>query len=247
MMAPETNPPTSIDSATRLSKHVANMAQCSRRDAELYIQGGWVQVDGIVIDQPQFMVRDQHVALAQSAQLAPIEAVTLLLNQPADLARDAAIALLNATSRSPSDPANTPVLARHFSKLHALMPLVAQVSGMTMFTQDRRFATSLGADFGRFEEEYVVEVQGDIAPYGLARLRHGLQFKGRILPPIKVSWQNEVRLRFALNGVLPGQLQSMCADVGLSVMAIKRIRIGRIALAKILPGEWRYLEPRERF
>jgi len=92
-----------------------------------------------------------------------------------------------------------------------------------------------------------VEVAGELLPDGLKRLNHGLKFNGRALPPIKVSWQNETRLRFALKGMQPGQIAHMCKSVGLAVVAMKRIRIGRISMAKLQPGQWRYLMPHERF
>ncbi|KAB7590739.1 RNA-binding protein, partial [Verminephrobacter sp. Larva24] len=82
---------------------------------------------------------------------------------------------------------------------------------------------------------------------GLQRLRQGLSLDGLRLPPIRASWQNETRLRFALKGVRPGQIPAICAAVGLTVEAIKRIRIGRVALARQPPGQWRYLLPWERF
>ena len=88
---------------------------------------------------------------------------------------------------------------------------------------------------------------GVFAPYGLARLRHGLSYRGRALPPCQVSWQNEVRLRFALKGVQPGQLRDVCRQVGLEVVAIRRLRIGRVSLAKMPVGAWRYLPVGERF
>ncbi|MFH1494624.1 MAG: RNA-binding protein, partial [Pseudomonadota bacterium] len=67
------------------------------------------------------------------------------------------------------------------------------------------------------------------------------------LPPIKVSWQNETRLRFALKGMQPGQIVHMCKRVGLEVLSMKRIRIGRVSMGKLPPGQWRYLMPHERF
>jgi len=45
---------------------------------------------------------------------------------------------------------------------------------------------------------------------GLKLLNHGLSYNGKPLPPAKVSWQSETRLRFALKGVLPGQIAHMC-------------------------------------
>ena len=48
-------------------------------------------------------------------------------------------------------------------------------------------------------------------------------------------------------GVQGGQLRDMCAQVGLDVVAIRRIRIGRIPLGKMPVGAWRYLPVGERF
>ena len=68
-----------------------------------------------------------------------------------------------------------------------------------------------------------------------------------MLPPAKVSWQSEARLRFALKGEVPGQIAYMCESVGLKIEAMKRLRIGRLALGPLQPGQWRYLMPFERF
>ena len=67
------------------------------------------------------------------------------------------------------------------------------------------------------------------------------------MAPFKVSWQSEQKLRFAIKGVRPGMLQHLCQEVGLVATAIKRIRIGRIPLSKMPPGQWRYLPVAERF
>jgi 23S rRNA pseudouridine2604 synthase len=39
----------------------------------------------------------------------------------------------------------------------------------------------------------------------------------------------------------------MCAEVGLTVKALRRLRIGRVALGPLPQGHWRYLHPTERF
>ena len=57
----------------------------------------------------------------------------------------------------------------------------------------------------------------------------------------------EVRLRFALKGVQGGQLRDMCKQVGLDVVAIRRLRIGKVSLAKMPVGQWRYLPVGDRF
>ena len=67
------------------------------------------------------------------------------------------------------------------------------------------------------------------------------------MPPARVSWQSETRLRFAVKGIAPQALPWMCAQVGLELTALKRLRIGRIPMAGLPPGQWRYLPPGERF
>jgi 23S rRNA pseudouridine2604 synthase len=233
--------------SVRLAKRLAETVPCSRREAELYIEGGWVQVDGQVVEEPGYRVLPQQsVALLPGATPEPLPPVTILLHQPADAGNDA---LHYLTPDNLVLEAHTGIrfLKRHLAGLSAPLPLEPGASGLLVWTQDWRVLRKLGDDAGRIEQEYIVDVAGELAPDGLALLNHGLQLDGKPLPPVKVSWQNETRLRFALKGLQPGQIAQMCQLVGLRVLAIKRIRIGRLPLARLQPGQWRYLLGYERF
>jgi 23S rRNA pseudouridine2604 synthase len=235
----------------RLSKYLAAMVPCSRGDAERYISGGWVSVDGRVVENPAHPVSGEVVTLDAAARLDAVEPATFLLHKPAGFdAIDGpkpAAELVHAATRWPEDPSGVRLLQRHFHNLTPLVPLDTEASGLMVLTQDGRVWRRLTEDGDAIEQELVVEVSGDIAPDGLRRLNHGLHYGGRALAPCKVSWQNEVRLRFAIKGAQGGQLRDMCAQVGLDVVAIRRIRIGRIALAKMPVGTWRCLPVGERF
>lgn len=235
----------------RLSKRVAELVGCSRADAERYIENGWVRVDGEVVEAPQYPVADERVELDPDAVLEAPEPATVLLHKPAGFdafdGGDTAAALVTPGTRWEGDASGVRLLKRHFVRLTPLVPLEAEASGLIVLTQDGRVWRRLTEDAAQIEQEYVVEVAGEIAPYGLRRLNHGLRYQGRELPPCKVSWQNEIRLRFALKDVRPGQIQDMCAQVGLKVVAMRRLRIGKVSLAKMPPGEWRYLPVGERF
>jgi len=39
----------------------------------------------------------------------------------------------------------------------------------------------------------------------------------------------------------------MCGEVGLEVVNIRRLRVGRVSLGKLAIGQWRYLPTGERF
>jgi 23S rRNA pseudouridine2604 synthase len=233
----------------RLAKRLAESVPCSRREAELYIAGGWVTVDGLVVEEPQFMVSQQKVELHPEATLVPVAPVTILFHQAADtdMSISSAQQLIRADTRALEDHSGIHLLKQHFVRLVPCVPLETNASGLSVYTQDYRVTRKLTDDGATIEQEYVVEVAGELPAEGLKLLNHGLTFNGKPLPPVKVSWQNETRLRFALKGVKPGQIAHMCKSVGLQVLSMKRIRIGRVAMSKLQAGQWRYLMPYERF
>ena len=244
----------------RLAKRLAEMQACSRREAEQYIEGGWVTVDGVVVEEPQFRVQNQTIELSADASLLALTPVTLLLHKPAGCEAGlggavggnalSAAQLLSPATQSPDDRSGIRPLKKHFSACELATPLAFAASGLVVFTQDWRVLRKLREDARVLEHEVLVEVTGEIAPGGLERLNridHGFTFKGALLPSAKVSWQSEARLRFALKGEMPGQIAYMCESVGLKVQAMKRLRVGRIPLKPLQPGQWRYLLAHERF
>jgi 23S rRNA pseudouridine2604 synthase len=230
----------------RLDKCVAALASCSRKDAQHYIEGGWVRVDGVVVEEPQALATPAQVTLAADAQLGQIEPTTLLLHKPAGMGTEQALALVTAATMSALDT-EAPLRKAHLRRLNPLMPLEDVASGLLVLSQDSRVIRRLTEDANTIEQEFLVEVRGGLKPYGLSRLADGMRYQQRMLPPCKVSWQSEDRLRFAIKHVLPGQLHAMCAEVGLQVVNIRRLRIGSVPLGKMAVGEWRRLQAGARF
>lgn len=229
----------------RLAKKVAAMVPCSRSEAERYIEGGWVSVDGVVVEEPQHRVTHQRVEVSPDASLLDAGAITLLLHKPAGFE-----ALLLPDHQSRADRSGMRPLKKHLAGSELVTPLALPASGLVVFTQDWRVARKLRQDQRALEHEVVVDVSGEIKPGGLARLNradHGLTFNGVLLSPAKVSFQSEARLRFALKDERPGQIAFMCETVGLQVTAMKRLRIGRMPLGDLPVGQWRYLTAHERF
>ena len=81
----------------------------------------------------------------------------------------------------------------------------------------------------------------------LALLRHGLTLDGHALKPAHVDWQNPEQLHFVLREGKKRQIRRMCEQVGLAVTGLKRVRVGRVRLGRLPPGQWRYLGEHERF
>jgi 23S rRNA pseudouridine2604 synthase len=228
-----------IDSSMRLSKRLIELTGCSRREAELYIEGGWVLVDGEIIEEPQFKVTQQRVELHPNAVLTLPEPVTLLVHMAAGQTPEAALLSLKTASRWPDDSSGIRQLKNHFTRLKSLAGLQFGAAGMHVLTQDWRIERKLTEDLSKLEQEYVVEVSGNLKA-DLTRLNKSVR-------GCKVSWQNENRLRFALKNPQSGQIEQLCESVGLKIVSMRRIRIGAVSMSKLQPGQWRYLAATERF
>lgn len=242
------SPPMPPADSQRLAKLVAALVPCSRSQAEQYITQGWVRVDGQVNETPQTRVSaGQRVDIDPQARLQAMVSATFLIHKPAGMAGRALTDLLEQSKQWSGDTSGLRRSKTHLSGLQMLMALPDPASGLCVLSQDLRVIRKLTEDAALVEQELIAEVRGEIAPDGLSRLCHGLQHKGQPLPPARVSWQSETRLRFAVKGIAPEWVEWMCAQVGLELLALRRLRIGRIAMAGLPSGQWRFLPLGDRF
>ena len=237
-----------MSGSIRLAKCVAERFNCSRGEAILYIEGAGVTVDGVVVEEPGFRVTGQEqIALLPGADLTPIEDVTFLLHKPAGIAVANVPELIVTENQAAEDRSGMRFLKRHRKELVMLDPLDNAASGLMVFTQDWRVKRKLVDDLSRVEQEFVVEVSGQISEGGLQLLNQSINFNGKPSAPAKVSWQNETRLRFARKELSSRLITLLCERVGLSVVSVRRIRIGSVPMGGLLVGQWRYLMGYERF
>lgn len=239
----------------RLSKRMSELGLCSRREADVYIEKGWVEVDGEVVSLLGTKVLpSQKITLRTAAQTTQQQRVTILINKPvsyvsgqAEHNYKPASVLFEAENRWAED---TAPLRFHRSQHLGLAPagrLDIDSQGLLVLTQDGRIAKRLIGEDSTVDKEYLVRVQGKIDDSGLALLCQGLKLDGEYLKPAKVTWQNEDQLRFVLREGKKRQIRRMCELVGLKVTGLKRIRIGKVKLGNLPVGQWRYLGENEQF
>jgi 23S rRNA pseudouridine2604 synthase len=238
----------------RLNKLLAQRGLCSRREADAFIADGRVTVNGERTTELGLKVPpDADVRLDDVAARSQARQVTVLLHKP-----------LGYVSGQP-EPGYLPA-ARLFTPEtrwgedrgarwepameKGLAPagrLDIDSTGLLVLTQDGRIARLLVGVGTTVEKEYVVRVRGEVQPTTLDRLRHGLALDGEPLRPARVDPITAEQLRFILVQGKKRQIRRMCELVGLQVVALKRVRIGRVKLGALPPGQWRLLRSDERF
>ena len=239
----------------RLSKRMSELGLCSRREADEWIENGWVKVNGKVVATLGVRVpRDARIEVDAAATRHQSEQVTILLNKPVGYVsgqpedgHEPAMVLIKPENRWAEDPSTTKFVHSHLRGLAPAGRLDIDSTGLIVFTQDGRVAKRLiGAD-SEVEKEYLVRVEGTLTEEGMKLLRHGIELDGVKLKPAQVSWANENQLRFALREGRKRQIRRMCEMVGLTVTALKRVRSGGVPLGQLPLGQWRYLRKGEKF
>jgi 23S rRNA pseudouridine2604 synthase len=219
----------------------------------------------------QAVVAADQLDISPEATAMQGERVTILMHKPmgyvSGLPEDghqSAAVLIKPASRWRDDKAPRKFEAQHTRGLAPAGRLDIDSTGLLVLTQDGRVAKTLIGQESDIEKEYLVRVQ--FAPNGpkgqgvvsqnvqaafpadrLALLCHGLQLDGQALRPAQVEWQNPEQLRFVLKEGKKRQIRRMCEQVGLHVVGLKRIRIGRVTLGHLPAGQWRFLGEHERF
>jgi len=239
----------------RISKLMAEQGLCSRREADVYIQRGWVRVDGEVVSElGSKAYPNQKITLDRRGQQQQTARVTILLNKPvgyvsgqAEGGYRPAVTLISAHTQHNPAKAKIRFDKGHLRGLAPAGRLDIDSQGLLVLTQDGRIARQLIDEHSDIDKEYLVRVEGKLGANGLKLLNHGLSLDGQQLKPAEVSWQNDDQLRFVLREGRKRQIRRMCEMVGLKVVGLKRVRIGRVVLGDLPPGKWRYLREGERF
>jgi len=247
----------------RLNKRMSELGICSRREADDWIEKGWVRVNGRVALMGMQVSASDKIDVLKEASKAQEMRVTILLHKPmgyvsaqAEDGHTPAVELIQARNRWSEDSA--PIRFSH-AQLRGLAPagrLDIDSVGLLVLTQDGRVAKQLIGEDSQIEKEYLVRVQyadaqvpaQEVTPQrAIDLLRLGLSLDGKPLKPAQVQWQNPDQLRFVLREGKKRQIRRMCEQVGLKVVGLKRIRMGRVTLGNLPVGQWRYLHPKEQF
>ena len=242
----------------RLSKRMSELGLASRREADEWIAAGLVRVEGQVVKElGSRVVASQQITVDAKARYQQAQRVTVLIHKPigyvsgqAEDGYEPALVLVKPENQWREDQSGTRFLREHLRSLVPAGRLDIDSVGLLVLTQDGRVAKQLIGEDSEIDKEYLVRVQsteGTLPAASLALLNHGIELDGEALRPARVEWVNDDQLRFVLTQGKKRQIRRMCEAVGLKVLGLKRVRIGKVMLGDLPPGQWRYLRMDESF
>jgi 23S rRNA pseudouridine2604 synthase len=238
----------------RLSKLLSQRGICSRREADEYIEKGWVYVNGECVDVLGTKVSpDATVTLKKELYKQQENKVTILLNKPLGyvscLPEDGYSSSIELITQENQDTyfSSNSLKPFHLRKLSVAGRLDINSKGLLVLTQCGVIAKQLVGEDSNIEKEYFVRISGELTDEKCTLLEYGLSLDGKALKRAKVKPITRQTFTIILREGKKRQIRRMCELLELDAVELKRIRIGRILLGRLQVGQWRFLEPHESF
>lgn len=221
----------------RLQKILSAAGVCSRRTAEEYIAAGRVKVNGALshIGDKADPERDE-ITVDGSPLPARSGTVWLMLNKP----RGYVTTLSDEKGRRTV----AELVKGCGCRVWPVGRLDLDSEGLLLFTNDGGATDRLLHPSHEVEKEYHVTVEGDVAA-ALPILTGPMELDGEPLAPARVMVLSDGKLSVIIHQGKNRQVRRMCAQAGLKVIRLCRVREGRLLLGELPVGKWRRLTEEE--
>ncbi|WP_303174646.1 pseudouridine synthase [uncultured Desulfovibrio sp.] len=242
---PESATRDNVTNGVRLNKAIAAAGLCSRRKADELILAGQVRINGTLEENPARRVLPGDRIAVNDRELAAVqEYYYLLLHKPVQT-----VCTVNDPEGRPTVMAYLPPEVRHL-RLYPVGRLDYFSEGLLLLTNDGELAQRLTHPRHHQPKTYEVLIRGSVPETALAVMRRGMRLdEGQALLPVdveaKTAENGNTLLRMVLRQGVNRQIRRMCRDLGLTILRLRRVAQGPLALGSLKPGAARALAPGE--
>lgn len=225
----------------RLQKLLSAAGLCSRRTAETWIAAGRVTVNGrpAALGDRADEMRDEILVDGKPLP-GGAEKVYLLLHKPRGY--------VTTLSDEKGRPTVAELVRGAGARVYPVGRLDMDSEGLVLMTNDGALMQRLIHPRFQVDKTYLVEVSGMVEG-AAARLGAVEDLEGEPIRPAGVETvaqrDGRATLSVTIHEGKNRQIRRMCAQCGLEVLRLKRVREHTLALGDLPPGKWRRLTAAE--
>jgi 23S rRNA pseudouridine2605 synthase len=225
-----------------LNRALSKLGLLSRAQATAAVRAGRVRVDGRLVRNPALLVVPERIRIdIDDRPQARVAWRTILLHKPSGV----------VTTRSDPEGRRTiyDVLGEEAGSLIPVGRLDLATSGLLLLTTDTQLANRITDPDSAVARVYVVTVRGRIDDGAAQRLTEGVvsgrhQLRASAVTVRKASGR-ESHLTVELREGRNREVRRLFEAIGHEVTRLKRVRLGRLELGALQPGDWRELTRQE--
>ncbi len=220
----------------RIAKKIAAAGLCSRRDAEKWIEQGRVEVNGVKLLTPAFVVSDtDNIVVDGVALKAPSKVRMWCYHKPTGLLTTF------------KDPQGRPTV---FDALPKSLPRVISVGrldlnseGLLLLTTSGEVARSIELPSRGWKRQYRVRIHGTLTPAQIDKAQKGITVDGIHYAPCKIEVEETQSggknqwINVTLTEGKNREIRKMMESFGVQVSRLIRIAYGPFQLGNLARGE----------
>lgn len=217
----------------RINKYIASCGMCSRRNAEEFVLGGKVKINGQVVTELSAKVKDGDTVEIDGKKITlEQEKVYIMLNKPRGYV---------TTSKEQFGRPSVLDLLDVKQRVFAIGRLDMDSEGLLLLTNDGDFANKIIHPTKHIAKMYEVILKKEISSQDIERLKQGVDIGGYITRPAIVEYVHSKNITITIYEGKNRQVRKMCEAVGNKVVNLKRIAIGNLKLEELKTSKHRNL------
>ena len=225
------------DGKIRLNKFIANAGNCSRREADVLIQTGVVEVNGEIITEMGYKVAETDKVVCGGQTLRAEKKVYLLMNKPKGF-----VSALN-------DPYNRRHVAELLGKLKQSVipvdPLGKDATGVLLLTNDEAMVKRLTHPKQKIKKIYQVATSTNVSKLHLNQLKEGVELESGKIKMEEATYvgdgENKKLIGVEINDTKNNVVKKMFEHLGYEVSKLDRVYFAGLTKKNLARGQWRFL------
>jgi 23S rRNA pseudouridine2604 synthase len=221
--------------STSLNKYISETGICSRREADKFIEGGRVTLNGVIAVKGNRVAEGDVVLLNGKPLRSNPKRIYIAFHKPRGL----------TCTTDLRDKSNVVSYINHTQRIFPIGRLDKDSEGLIFLTNDGDIVNKILRSRNGHEKEYIVVVDKPLAPDFVRRMSNGIPILGTTTKQCAVEKKGQTTFRIILTQGLNRQIRRMCEYMGYEVKKLKRIRIMSMKLDDLAVGKWRYFTETE--
>ena len=221
----------------RINKYLSEAGICSRREADRYIQDGFIIIDGITARIGDRVMPGQDVTYNGRLLSKEDEMILIALNKPEGI-------VCTAEKREKN---NVIDYINYPKRIYPIGRLDKDSKGLLLLTNNGDIVNKMMRSGNRHEKEYIVTVNKNISDSFIRGLAGGVPLVelGVTTRKCHVKKLSSRQFKIILTQGYNRQIRRMCEYFGYRVVELERVRIMNISLGNLEPGKYRKVTEQE--
>ena len=215
----------------RVQKYLSQKGLYSRRQAEDLIRSGRLSVEGKALTLGDRVAEGALIELDGVLLDIPtsVEPTLLAFYKPRGM----------ETTLKPTEGVMTLADVDFGSRVFPIGRLDKDSHGLLLLTNDGELANQLMHPRYEKEKEYLVQLNKKVEQKDVEQWQQGVMLENKKTAPCQVGMINDTTVAMTLKEGRNRQIRRMCEALGYTVEDLLRVRVGKVHLKSLKPGEWK--------